>query len=113
MYNTYIRRGDVSKKASAKDSSGQHVDSTSDRTYAQPIPKVFVVCDQNDTAPVRGYILRQRGPIVILETSLEKATERIDKSLFAGNWTKYALKRRLDFQPLFQFQPLESLAHIW
>ena len=110
MYNTYIRRGDVSKKASAKDSSGQHVEYTFGRTNAQPIPKV---CDQKDTAQVRGYILRQRGLIVILEMSLEKATERIDKSLFAGNWTKYALKRRLDFQPLFQFQPLESLAHIW
>jgi len=254
MYNTYIRRGDVSKKASAKDLSGQHVDSTFDRTNAQPIPKV---CDQKDTAPVWGYILRQRGLIVILETSLEKAldrsstempdlvvididvahqdpmelyqkfrevsvapillflpthheiqileayaagvdevvikpispdiflakimawvrrswtvpvaglslvkagrhrldparrclldparlshmliaacltylwmicqglqviaanqtalidrTERIDKSLVAGNWTKYALKHRLDFQPLFQFEPLESPAHV-
>ena len=73
MYNTYIRRGDVSKKASAKDLSGQHVDSTFDRTNAQPIPKV---CDQKDTAPGWGYILRQRGPIVILETSLEKALDR-------------------------------------
>jgi len=79
------------------------------------IPKVFVVCDRSDTAPVWSYILRQQGLIVILETSREKAidrAERIDKSLFAGNWTKYALKHRLDFQPLFQFQPLESLAHV-
>lgn len=39
-------------------------------------PKIFVVCDQRDTAPVWGYILRQQGLIVILETSLDKAVER-------------------------------------
>ena len=31
------------------------------------IPKIFVVCDRSDTAPVWGYILRQQGLIVILE----------------------------------------------
>jgi len=40
------------------------------------ISKVFVACDQSDTAPVWGYILRQQGLNVILETSLEKAVER-------------------------------------
>ncbi len=40
------------------------------------IPKIFVVCDQRDTAPVWGYILRQQGLKVILETSLEKAVDR-------------------------------------
>src|SRR6266498_4736135 len=40
------------------------------------IPKIFVVCDRSDTAPVWGYILRQEGLIVILETSLEKAVDR-------------------------------------
>jgi len=69
MYNTYIRRGDVSKKASAKDSSGQHVFSTFGRTNVQPIPKV---CDQKDTAPVWGYILCQRGLSIILEPSIKK-----------------------------------------
>jgi DNA-binding response OmpR family regulator len=39
-------------------------------------PKIFVVCDQIDTAPVWGYILRQQGLVVILEASLEKALER-------------------------------------
>lgn len=38
--------------------------------------KIFVVCDQSDTAPVWGYILRQRGLAVILESSLEKAIDR-------------------------------------
>jgi hypothetical protein len=37
-----------------------------------PIPKIFGVCDQTDTAPVWGYIVRQQGLMVILETSLEK-----------------------------------------
>jgi two-component system OmpR family response regulator len=40
------------------------------------IPKVFVICDRSDTAPVWGYILRQQGLIVILETSLEKVVDR-------------------------------------
>ena len=49
------------------------------------VSKIFVVCDRSDTAPVWGYILRQQGLIVTLETSVEKAidrTERIDKGLF-------------------------------
>jgi len=40
------------------------------------IPKIFVVCDRTDTAPVWGYILRQQGLVVILETSLDKAVDR-------------------------------------
>jgi DNA-binding response OmpR family regulator len=42
----------------------------------QPISKIFVVCDQSDTAPVWGYILRQQGLSVSLETSFEKAVDR-------------------------------------
>jgi len=40
------------------------------------IAKIFVVCDQKDTAPVWGYILRQQGLSVILERSVEKAIDR-------------------------------------
>jgi DNA-binding response OmpR family regulator len=40
------------------------------------IPKIFVVCDQSDTAPVWGYMLGQRGLSVVLETSLAKAIDR-------------------------------------
>jgi two-component system KDP operon response regulator KdpE len=40
------------------------------------IPKVFVICNQADTAAVWGYILRQKGITVILETTVEKAVER-------------------------------------
>jgi two-component system OmpR family response regulator len=40
------------------------------------VPKIFVVCDQTDTAPVWGFILRQQGLVVILETSLDQAVDR-------------------------------------
>jgi hypothetical protein len=48
------------------------------------------------------------------QTALIDRTERIDKSLFrlGLDWLKYALKHRLDFQPNFQFQPLETLTHV-
>ena len=39
-------------------------------------PKIFVVCARSDTAPVWGYILRQQGLTVILETSRDKAIDR-------------------------------------
>jgi len=71
MYNTDTRRGYSSKENSAKD---QPV--TFDRSTTVHVPKVFVVCDQRDTAPVWGYILRQQGLIVILETSVEMAIDR-------------------------------------
>ena len=58
------------------DRSGQHAALSYDAANGRPIPKVFVVCDRSDTPPVWGYILRQRGLIVILETSLEKALDR-------------------------------------
>jgi DNA-binding response OmpR family regulator len=40
------------------------------------VAKIFVVCDQKDTAPVWGYILRQQGLSVVLEPSIEKAIDR-------------------------------------
>jgi DNA-binding response OmpR family regulator len=40
------------------------------------VPKVFVVCDQHDTAAVWGYMLREKGLTVILETSLKHALDR-------------------------------------
>jgi DNA-binding response OmpR family regulator len=62
-------------EAFIKDSSGQHVTLSHDPANGQSIPKIFVVCDRRDTAPVWGYILRQQGLIVILETSREKAID--------------------------------------
>ncbi|HEU0292337.1 MAG TPA: response regulator transcription factor [Anaerolineales bacterium] len=49
---------------------------TFDRASVVHVPKVFVVCDQRDTAPVWGYILRQQGLIVVPETSMERAIDR-------------------------------------
>jgi hypothetical protein len=48
------------------------------------------------------------------KSTLIDRTERVDKSLFrlGLDWIKYALKHRLDFQPLFHFQPLETLVHV-
>ncbi|HJR80260.1 MAG TPA: response regulator transcription factor [Anaerolineales bacterium] len=40
------------------------------------VSKIFVVCDQNDTAPVWAYILRQGRLNALLETSFEKAIDR-------------------------------------
>jgi DNA-binding response OmpR family regulator len=65
----------LSKESPAKDSTGQHVGFTFDHPDARTVPKIFVVCDQKDTAPVWGYILRQQGLIVILETSIAKAID--------------------------------------
>jgi DNA-binding response OmpR family regulator len=76
VYNIRTRRDDSSKEDLAKDSSAQHVDLTFEHMNVQPVPMVFVVCDQRDTAPVWGYILRQRGLIVVLETSGEQAVDR-------------------------------------
>ena len=48
-------------EAPVKDPSRQQVALSSDPVNGRPIPKIFVVCDQRDTAPVWGYILRQQG----------------------------------------------------
>ncbi|HZJ25296.1 MAG TPA: response regulator transcription factor [Anaerolineales bacterium] len=46
-----------------------------DELKSNYVPKIFVVCDRTDTAPVWGFILRQQGLVVILETSLDKAVD--------------------------------------
>ena len=71
MYHVYTRSGYLSTEISNPDPA-----LTFDPSHTAPIPKVFVVCDQRDTAPVWGYILRQQGLIVILETSRQKAIDR-------------------------------------
>src|SRR6266540_7146780 len=71
MHNTDTSGGHWGNENSARDQPLMF-----DRANAVHIPKVFVVCDQRDTVPVWGYILRQQGLIVILETSLERAVDR-------------------------------------
>jgi hypothetical protein len=48
------------------------------------------------------------------KTGLIDRTDRIDKSLFrlGLDWIKYALKRSLDVEPIFQFQPIESSVNV-
>ena len=39
-------------------------------------PSVFIICDQDATAPIWGYIIREKGLTAILETSVDRALER-------------------------------------
>jgi DNA-binding response OmpR family regulator len=59
-----------------KDRPTQPVAPPDNRFDGQNIPKIFVLCDRNDTAPLWGYILRQQGLVAILETDPEKSVER-------------------------------------
>ena len=70
MYSTDTRRGYQSNQASTND---QVV--TLERAHPAHIPKVFVVCDQRVAGAMWGYILRQKGLIVILETSQQTAID--------------------------------------
>lgn len=38
--------------------------------------RVFVVCDQDATAPIWGYIIREKGLVAVMETSVERAMKR-------------------------------------
>jgi DNA-binding response OmpR family regulator len=39
-------------------------------------PRVFVICDQSDTAPIWGYIIREKGLLAFLEPSIQRALTR-------------------------------------
>lgn len=51
------------------------------RPASQANLRVFVVCDQTDTAPIWGYIIREKGLVAILETSVQRAMERAEEDL--------------------------------
>lgn len=38
--------------------------------------RVFIICDQTDTAPIWGYIIREKGLVAIIETSVQRAMSR-------------------------------------
>lgn len=42
----------------------------------QNSPRVFIVCDQDATAPIWGYIIREKGLVAIVETSIQRAMQR-------------------------------------
>jgi DNA-binding response OmpR family regulator len=39
-------------------------------------PRIFVICDQSDTAPIWGYIIREKGLLAFLEPSTQRALTR-------------------------------------
>jgi DNA-binding response OmpR family regulator len=47
------------------------------QTESQAAPRVLVICDQSDTAPIWGYIIREKGLIAVLETSVQRALTRL------------------------------------
>jgi two-component system KDP operon response regulator KdpE len=63
-------------QASIHEPASPSAASSHDVANLRAVSKIFVLCNQQDTAPVWGYILRQQGLIVILETSPEKAIDR-------------------------------------
>ncbi len=48
------------------------------------------------------------------KTGLIDRTDRVDKSIFrlGLDWLKYALKRNIEFEPIFWFQPIESVVNV-
>lgn len=46
---------------------------------SQKTPRIFIVCDQDATAPIWGYIIREKGLIAIVETSIDRAIEHAKK----------------------------------
>ena len=101
--------------SSVKDPPDQQT-SLNHASNERPIPKIFVVCDQKDTAPVWGYILHQRGLTVILETSLEKVMDRwstempdlvvIDLAVnHEGRMALYQKFRAVSVAPILLFLP--------
>ena len=52
-----------------------------DLGVAVRLQKIFVVCDQNTTAPIWGYILRQQGWMTIVETSLERSIDHWSREM--------------------------------
>ncbi len=44
-------------------------------------PKIYIICNQGDTGPAWGYILRQKGVSVVMETSPERAIDHWSEEL--------------------------------
>ncbi len=45
-------------------------------TTINPAIRVLIVCDQSDTAPLLGYMIREKGLNAIIETSVQRAIDR-------------------------------------
>lgn len=85
--------------------------------------RVFVVCDQTDTAPIWGYMLREKGLVAILETSVSRAMGRAIEDIpdliiidvNASHEERLALCRKfraLSSSPILLFLPSNNEAEI-
>lgn len=85
--------------------------------------RVFVVCDQTDTAPIWGYMIREKGLVAILETSVQRAMGRavedipdliiIDVNASHGERIALCKKfRALSGSPILLFLPANNEAEI-
>jgi DNA-binding response OmpR family regulator len=94
-----------------------------DSLKARDIPKIFVVCDQSDTAPVWGYMLGQKGLTVLLETSTERAVDRWASEItdlvvldidvpHAERMALYKKFRAMSVAPILLFLPAYHETHI-
>lgn len=83
----------------------------------------IIVCDQNATAPIWGYILRQQGLAVVLETSIEKSIDHwsremldlvvIDISVSHAERVKLCKKfREIGNAPMLLFLPVHHETEI-
>ena len=45
-------------------------------TASNKATRVLIVCDQSDTAPILGYMIREKGLNAIIETSVQHALDR-------------------------------------
>lgn len=89
----------------------------------QLVRRVFVVCDQADTAPIWGYIIREKGLVAILETSVQRALERAIEDIpdliiidvNASHTERMALCRKfraLSTSPILLFLPANNEAEM-
>jgi DNA-binding response OmpR family regulator len=85
--------------------------------------KVFVICDQTDTAPIWGFLIREKGLMPILETSVQRALERAIEDVpdlviidvNAPHAQRMALCQRfrsLNASPILLFLPVHNEAEI-
>lgn len=85
--------------------------------------RVFVVCDQTDTAPIWGYIIREKGLVAIIETSVQGALDRAVEDIpdliiidvNAPHPQRIALckkYRALSSSPILLFLPVHNEAEI-
>lgn len=91
---------------------------TSPGTNHSPL-RVYIVCDQATTAPIWGYMIREKGLVAILETAVERAMQRsledipdlIVIDVNAGHQQRMELCRRyraLTASPILLFLPVSN-----